>query len=759
MAARARGRVIVGGVGTPLADLGLSSSTGDADLEALVREVQEHHPDADGEAIRQAYRYAEEKHRGQMRHSGEPYITHPLGVARIAAGLGLDPDTIRAALLHDVVEDTGATREDIEEAFGPQVAALVDGVTKLTRIHFESQEEQQAENYRKLIISMSSDIRVLLVKLCDRLHNMRTLSYMSKAKQMQKARETLEVYAPLAHRLGIHSLKWELEDLAFAALHPKRYAEIQQMVNQRRADREEYVAEAGEILRADLREVGIAPVEITGRAKHFYSIYEKMTRKGKEFNEIYDLTAMRVIVESVKDCYGAVGVIHSLWKPMPGRFKDFIAMPRLNMYQSLHTTVIGPHGSPLEIQIRTPEMHHTAEYGVAAHWLYKEESRGLAGASGAAAADDKLAWLAGMMDWQQDTADPAEFMDTLRSDLYSAEVYVFTPKGEVRALPAGSTPLDFAYDVHTDVGHRCVGAKVNGRIVPLTHQLESGDFVEVLTSKAPRGPSRDWLGVVHTSKARSKIRSFFSREQREDAEHTGREMLQEALRKAGLPSQRIVGSPLFAEVIQEMGFKRAEDFYISVGSEKTSVQVVVNKIIAGIKADGGTVDPEPTLPDARDGRSRGTTSSSELGIEIEGVADVLVRLAKCCKPVPGDDIVGYISLGRGITIHREDCPNARSLKRSPERFTPVAWGGETRQSFRVELAVEAWDRHRLLEDISRTIAENGVNILGANCQVEDQMARHRFVLEMADIDTLRALTSQLRNVESVFDAYRVTPGT
>jgi guanosine-3',5'-bis(diphosphate) 3'-pyrophosphohydrolase len=744
-------------MGTPLADLGLAAATGDSDVEALVREVHGHHPQADGDAIRRAYRFAEDRHQGQERHSGEPYITHPLGVARIVAGLGLDVETIQAALLHDVVEDTGATLADVEAEFGAPVAAMVDGVTKLTRIHFESQEERQAENYRKLIISMSSDIRVLLVKLSDRLHNMRTLSYMSKSKQMQKARETLEVYAPLAHRLGIHSLKWELEDLSFAALHPKRYAEIQQMVNQRRGDREAYVHDAGEILRAELQAVGIEPVEITGRAKHFYSIYEKMTRKGKEFNEIYDLTAMRVIVDSVKDCYGAVGIIHSLWKPMPGRFKDFIAMPRLNMYQSLHTTVIGPQGTPLEIQIRTPEMHQTAEYGVAAHWLYKEDARAPAAAEGGGSGD-RLEWLSRMMDWQQDTTDPGEFMDTLRSDLYSQEVYVFTPKGEVRALPAGSTPLDFAYDVHTDVGHRCVGAKVNGRIVPLTHQLESGDFVEILTSKSPRGPSRDWLGVVQTSKARSKIRSFFSRERREDAEHQGRDSLQDALRKAGLPSQRIVGSPLFAQVIQEMGFKRAEDFYISLGSGKTSVQVVVNKIIARLKTDDGQVEPARTLPDAREGRARQAAPSSDMGIEIEGVADVLVRLAKCCKPVPGDDIVGYISLGRGITIHREDCPNARALMRSPERFTPVAWGGEARQSFRVELAVEAWDRHRLLEDISRTIAENGVNILGANCQVDDQMARHRFVLEMADTETLRHLTNQLRNVESVFDAYRVTPG-
>ncbi len=740
-------------MGTPLADLGLSPATGPSELEALVREVLANHPDADADAIRRAYAFADEKHRDQLRHSGEPYITHPLGCARICAGLGLDDQTIQAALLHDTVEDTPATREEVDAEFGPEVAALVDGVTKLTRIHFESQEERQAENYRKLIVSMSSDIRVLLVKLADRLHNMRTLQYMSKAKQVQKARETLEVYAPLAHRLGIHSLKWELEDLSFQALHPKRYAEIQQMVNQRRADREDYVDVAGEELLVELRKVGVEPVEITGRAKHFYSIYEKMTRKGKEFNEIYDLTAMRVIVDSVKDCYGAVGTIHSLWKPIPGRFKDYIAMPRLNMYQSLHTTVIGPQGKPLEIQIRTPEMHRTAEFGVAAHWLYKEENLTAETADG-----DRLEWLSRMMDWQRDTTDPGEFMESLKGDLYSQEVFVFTPKGEVRALPQGSTPLDFAYDVHTDVGHRCVGAKVNGRIVPLTHELESGDFVEILTSKQPRGPSRDWLGVVQTSKARSRIRSFFSRERREDAEHHGRDVLQEALRKAGLPNQRIVGSPLFAGVIQEMGFKRAEDFYISLGLGKTSSQVVVNKIISGLKTQEGEVAVDPSPAPQRSGRMRQAGVSSDLGIEIEGVADVMVRMAKCCKPVPGDEIVGYISLGRGITIHRDDCPNARQLMRSPERFTPVTWGGERRQSFGVELAVEAWDRHRLLEDISRTIAENGVNILSAQCQVDDQMARHRFVLEMADIETLRSLTAQMRNIESVFDAYRVTPG-
>ncbi|MDX6646964.1 MAG: diphosphokinase / guanosine-3,5-bis(diphosphate) 3-diphosphatase, partial [Miltoncostaeaceae bacterium] len=696
------------------------------------------------------------RHRAQVRRSGEPFITHPLGCARICAGLGLDGTTITAALLHDTVEDTGASVDEIGREFGTEVAKLVDGVTKLTRIHYESQEEQQAENYRKLIVSMARDIRVLLVKLADRLHNMRTLSYMSKAKQIQKARETLDVYAPLAHRLGINSLKWELEDLAFAALHPRRYAEIQQMVNQRRADREAYIAQAGRYLRTELEAVGITPVEITGRAKHFYSIYDKMTRKGKEFNEIYDLTAMRVLVGSVRDCYGAVGIVHSLWKPMPGRFKDFIAMPKLNMYQSLHTTVIGPEGLPLEIQIRTPEMHRTAELGVAAHWLYKRDGQR---SGGAADSQESLAWLSRMMDWQRDTTDPGEFLEALRQDLYGDEVFVFTPKGEVRSLPAGATPLDFAYDVHTDVGHRCVGAKVNGRIVPLTYRLQSGDFVEILTSKAPRGPSRDWLNLVTTSKARSKIRQFFTRERREDAEHQGRELLQDQLRKASMPSQKVVASPLLAEVIKEMGFRRAEDFYVSLGMGKTSAQTVVNKILRRLKVGEAVADESTAIAATDRARPRSVAPSSAMGIEIDGLADVLVRLARCCTPVPGDPILGYISLGRGITIHRQDCPNAKTLLKTPERFTPVAWGGENSHSFRAEMAVDAWDRIHLLEDLSRAISESGANIVAATSQVDDQMVRCKFVIEVGEVGTVRTLIGALRNVESVFDAYRVTPGS
>ncbi len=732
-----------------LGDIALLVSAEPDQLADLLSQVRSLNPEADLPAIRRAYEFAYGKHSGQLRESGEPFIIHPIGVAVVCAQLGLDVPALQAALLHDTVEDTATSLEEVEREFGAEVATIVDGVTKLSKIRFESREERQAETYRKLVIAMSADVRVLIVKLCDRLHNMRTLSYMGKAKQVQKAQETLEIYAPLAHRLGIQSLKWELEDLAFQALHPRRYREIQQMVNQRRSDRESYVAEAAQTLEGELAAVGIESVEITGRAKHFYSIYEKMTRRGKAFNEIYDLTALRLLVDSVKDCYGAVGIVHSLWRPMPGRFKDYIAMPKLNMYQSLHTTVIGPQGNPLEIQIRTHEMHDTAEYGVAAHWRYKRP--------GTAAGGAWDTWVSRIMDWQRETPDAGDFMDGLRGDLDKEEVYVFTPKGELRALPAGSTPLDFAYDVHTDVGHRCVGAKVNGRIVPLTYVLKIGDFVEILTSKAPRGPSRDWLHLVKTGKARSKIREFFRREQREDAEQQGRDALQEAMRRAGLPSQKLVGSPLLAAVMQDMNFRKAEEFYVSLGLGKTPVQTVVNKLIAGLKS-GEVVEAETAAPDTgKRRRTRSSAKSGELGIEIDGVADVLVRMAECCRPVPGDAILGYISLGRGITIHREDCPNVKALLRSPERFTPVSWAGSSRQSFLVELAVDGWDRSRLLEDLSRTFAEHGANIVGANCHTDDQMIRNRFTVEVGDIDSLRHLVSALRNVDSVFDAYRVTP--
>jgi GTP diphosphokinase / guanosine-3',5'-bis(diphosphate) 3'-diphosphatase len=731
-------------------------------LNDLFAIVSEHAADSaveiDRTRVQGAFVFACEHHAAQRRKSGEDFIVHPVGVARICASMRLDTETLCAALLHDTVEDTSASIEEVRERFGDEIAAIVDGVTKLTGITFQSHDEAQAENYRKMMVAMATDVRVILIKLADRLHNMRTIEAMPKQKQMEKARETLEIYAPLAHRLGIHALKWELEDLAFATLHPRKYQEIKGLVAQQREDREGYVSQAGEYLARELGELGIQ-AQIAGRAKHFYSIYSKMTKKGREFNEIYDLTAMRVIVDSVKDCYGTVGVIHSLWKPLPGRFKDFIAMPKFNMYQSLHTTVIGPEGRPLEIQIRTQEMHEMAEFGVAAHWVYKVGRRGGSDA-GPEDGDAKLKWLRSMLDWQKELSDPREFMETLRTDLFEEEVFVFTPKGQVKSLAAGATPLDFAYEVHTEIGHRCVGARVNGKIVPLHYELRSGDIVEILTAKRERGPSRDWLAMVKTTRARNKIKAWFKAESRQDTEHTGRDLLQEHLRKQGLPAQKITGSAILADVIREVGYRKADDFYIALGAAKISPKLVVGKVMQRLK-QGEAADGDDTAADLlRVGRQRRrpTKSSEQYGIKVEGVEDVMLRLAKCCRPVPGDEIVGYISLGRGITIHRKDCPNAALLGKDPERFTDVSWDGDQSTAFIVEIQIDAWDRHRLLEDLSRVFSESGANIIEARCLSMPPMVKNRFVVEVADTHTLKGAITRMRNIDSVFDAYRVTPG-
>jgi len=722
-------------------------------LAELLGRIAEYNANADADLIRAAFDYACVHHKGQRRKSGEEFIHHPVAVATICAELKLDTATIAAALLHDVVEDTEAELDEVRERFGEDVAVLVDGVTKLTRISFASREQAQVENYRKMIVAMARDLRVILIKLADRLHNMRTISALGKQKQVETAKETLELYAPLAHRLGIQSIKWELEDLAFHTLHPRRYAEIESLVNQAGDERERFADQAGTILNHELEHASIQ-ADISGRAKHLYSIYTKMAQGGKEFNEIYDLTAVRVLVDSVKDCYGAIGVIHSLWKPMPGRFKDYVAMPKVNMYQSLHTTVIGPQGKPLEIQVRTQDMHQTAEYGIAAHWLYKASPHGSRDRPGA------NEWVAQLADWQGDANDPKEFMDTLRVDLFSDEVYVFTPKGEVKSLPAGATPLDFAYAVHTDVGHRCVGAKVNGRIVPLHYTLQSGEFVEVLTSKQERGPSRDWMNLVKTSRARNKIRQWFTQQAREDLEQKGRDSLQQALKSNGLPHQKVSASPLLAGIIREMGFKKADDFYVAIGGGKIQVGQVVTKLIGRLKT-AEVISPEHELTPSRRPQKRPAASSS-FGIVVEGATDpdVLVRMAKCCTPVPGDGVVGYISLGRGITIHRDDCPNVRALKRTPERFTAVSWDDSdaATSSFRVTIALQSWDRPRLLEDVARTFAEHGANIVEYGGHVADQMARNWYTAEVGDVKELRALLQALRNIDSVFDAYRVTPG-
>jgi GTP diphosphokinase / guanosine-3',5'-bis(diphosphate) 3'-diphosphatase len=717
-------------------------------LDELLSDIEAYNREVDRELLSRAFRFAAAAHEGQQRRSGEAFIRHPWGAAKILAELRQDEQTIAAALLHDVVEDTETEIDEVRTEFGDEIAQLVEGVTKLTRIHFQSREQAEAENYRKMIAAMVGDERVILIKLADRLHNMRTIEYLGKQKQLQKARETLEVYAPLAHRLGIHKLKWELEDLAFETLHPRKYEEIKTMVAERRTDREEHVSEASRVLQFELDKVDI-PAEISGRAKHFYSIYDKMAKKGREFNEIYDLTAMRVIVErsgdeGTRDCYGALGLIHSLWKPMPGRFKDYIAMPKFNAYRSLHTTVIGPEGRPLEIQVRTRDMHEIAELGVAAHWLYKRGKRD----------PQWTAWAKQLMESQADEADPREFMKTFRTDLFDEEVYVFTPQGEVKSLPAESTPIDFAYAVHTDLGHRTVGAKINGRIVPLHYRLKSGDVVEILTTKTGRGPSRDWISLAASSRARNKIRQWFSRETREETERKGRDALEQALKKQSLPYKKLVGSAVLAQVIRETGFKKAEDFYVALGSGKVPVGQIVNKVLNRLKTEEVAHEEAVPLKAPKAGRA---IAGDDLGIKVKGVEDVLVRLAKCCTPVPGDEIVGYISMGKGITIHRADCSNVKALRKNPERFTPVDWDGGATRSFLVQIAVDSWDRPRLLEDVARTFAEHAANIVEYGGHVEDQLAKNWYVVEVGDVKALRGLLTALRNVDAVFDAYRVTP--
>jgi GTP diphosphokinase / guanosine-3',5'-bis(diphosphate) 3'-diphosphatase len=722
-------------------------------VDELLADVDGYKPDANRELLTRAFDFAARAHDGQLRRSGQEFIYHPWGAAKILAGLRLDEATLAAALLHDTVEDTGVDIDDIRGEFGKEIADLVEGVTKLTRVQFQSREHAEAENYRKLVLAMAEDLRVILIKLADRLHNLRTIEYMGKQTQVRKARETLEVYAPIAHRLGIHALKWELEDLAFQTLHPRKYEEIKQMVAERRADREEHVREAALVLQRELEKVDI-PADISGRAKHFYSIYDKMAKKGREFNEIYDLTAMRVIVdrdgdEGTRDCYGALGLIHSLWKPMPGRFKDYIAMPKFNGYRALHTTVIGPQGRPLEIQVRTGEMHETAEYGIAAHWLYKGRK--------AKRDDEWTTWVKQLMDaGTTDEADPREFMKSFRTDLFDEEVHVFTPKGQVKTLPAGASPIDFAYAVHTDVGHHTVGAKVNGRIVPLHYQLKNGDIVEILTAKQGRGPSRDWMSLAKSSRARNKIRQWFSRETREDQEHKGRESLEQSLKQQNLPYAKLRGSSVLAQVIRDTGFKKAEDFYVALGSGKLQSGAIVNKVIQRLKTDQ-VAEEAPVVTKAP--KAREAVAGSALGVVVQGVEDVLVRLAKCCTPVPGDPIVGYISLGKGITIHRGDCPNVKALRRQPERFTPVEWDGGGTTSFRVQIGVTSWDRPRLLEDVARTFAEHGANIVSYGGVVEDQLAKNWYTVEVGDIQSLRSLLNSLRAVDAVFDAYRVTPNT
>jgi GTP diphosphokinase / guanosine-3',5'-bis(diphosphate) 3'-diphosphatase len=721
-------------------------------IEALVRTVKGYNPKADLKEIERAYRFAAEHHEGQKRLSGEDFIEHPLAVAQILADLGLDTTTLEAALLHDTVEDTDVSVADLESGFGPEVSRIVDGLTKLDALSFRSREHEQAENVRKMIVAMAGDIRVLLIKLADRLHNMRTLSALPKDKQRRIATATLEIYAPLAHRLGVQQVKWELEDLSFKTLHPGPYHEIASLVEKRRGERQQYVEGVLEAARARIREAGLK-AEVEGRPKHLYSIYEKMVVGGKEFNEIYDLAGIRVQVDSVRDVYAALGAIHSLWKPVPGRFKDYIAMPKSNMYQSLHTTVVGPQGRPIEVQIRTREMHRTAEYGIAAHWRYKE---GRDGKKAKEAAD--LAWLGQMLEWLKDMADPREFMEGLKIDLYGGQVFCFTPKGDVMNLPAGATPVDFAYAIHTEVGHRTIGAKVNGKLVPLDYELRTGDAVDILTSKAQgEGPSQDWLRWVKTPRARNKIRQWFSRERREDALEDGREQLQRLMRKQNVPLKRLATEDALEQLADEMKFPSLESLYVAIGEGQVSPQSIVARLARSVQ--GSTEEDVGEVPLARPVHL-GQPSSTDVtsGVVVPGSEDVWVRLARCCTPVPGDDILGFVTRGQGVSVHRTDCPNAKSLVSQPERLIDVSWRAGKPTSFVVAVQVEALDRTRLLSDVATVLSDHHVNILSATSAVgRDRTTMLRFTFELADITHLTEILGAVKKVENVYDAFRVVP--
>lgn len=732
-------------------------------LDTLLRTLRRNHPRSDTAIIERAYQVAEDAHRGQTRQSGEPYITHPLAVSQILADLGLGPKTIAAALLHDTIEDTDYSLESLRDDFGDEVAMLVDGVTKLDRVKYG--EAAQSETVRKMLVAMSKDIRVLVVKLADRLHNARTWGFVSPESASRKAKETLEIYAPLAHRMGIQTIKAELEDLSFAVLHPKLYVEIESLVRDRSPEREAFVEGVIEQVHQDLRHAKVK-ADVMGRPKQFYSIYQKMVRRGRDFSDIHDLTGIRIIVGSIRDCYAALGAVHARWNPMSGRFKDYIATPKFNLYQSLHTTVFGPEGRPVEIQIRTHDMHQRAEYGVAAHWKYKEGSKDTRERERSKRETDdpqpstqqtEMVWLAHLSDWQEEAKDPEEFLDTLRYEIGAKEVYVFTPKGKVIGLTANATPVDFAYAVHTEVGHRTMGARVNGRLVPLDTQLNSGDTVEVFTSKNPdAGPSQDWLNFVASHRARSKIRQWFTKERREEAIEHGKEAIVKAMRKQNLPMKRLMSGEALSTLYDQLHLDGVEALYQSVGEGHVSTQSVIEKLLA-IAADHSSTEEDDDTVAA--GPSRLPTRTGESGVLVRGAPDILVKLAKCCTPVPGDEIHGFVTRGTGVSVHRSDCTNIGSLLDNPERMIEVEWAGTKGAIFLVQIQIEALDRPGLLSDVTRVLSEHHVNILSATVHTSDErLAISRFVFEMGDVTHLERVLNSVRRIDAVYDVYRVTTG-
>jgi GTP pyrophosphokinase len=719
-------------------------------LEPLIKTLRNTHPKADVRLVERAYDVAAHHHREQKRKSGDPYITHPLAVATILAELGMNTETLCAALLHDTVEDTTYTLDQLWGDFGDVIAALVDGVTKLDKVKYGQAAE--AETVRKMVVAMSRDIRVLVIKLADRLHNMRTLRYLPRPKQERKARETLEIFAPLAHRLGMNTLKWELEDLAFQTLYPKRFDEIARLVSERAPRRDVYLQDVIQHVSRDLREAKLKAT-VKGRPKHYYSIYQKMIARELSFEDIYDLVGIRVLVDTVRDCYAALGTIHARWNPVPGRFKDYIAMPKFNMYQSLHTTVIGPGGKPVELQIRTRAMHNRAEYGIAAHWKYKEETAGAGAGVGAGKTGD-MAWLRQLLDWQKETTDPAEFLESLRFDLSVSEVFVFTPKGQVLALPQGATPVDFAYAIHTEVGNRTIGARVNGRLVPLESTLDNGDTVEIFTSKSPdAGPSRDWLNFVKSARARNKIKHWFSKERRESAIEQGKDSLARAMRKQNLPLQRMLSGEALLTLAHDMHYADVSALYAAIGESHVSAQNIVRKLVDVLGGDTAEDLAETAIPT----RKRRSRPAGDPGVVVAGDPDVWVRLSRCCTPVPGDEIVGFVTRGNGVSVHRVDCANVTNLRTQPDRMVDVKWSPGEDSVFLVAIQVEALDRQRLLSDITRVLSDQHVNILSASVATNrDRVAVSRFSFEMGDPKHLGHVLRAVRSVDGVYDVYRVT---
>lgn len=714
-------------------------------LEALKTLIKSYYPvEPDWSLLEKAYHFAMSAHLGQKRFSGEMYITHPLGVATILAELELDLDTIISGLLHDVVEDTEAPLEQISQEFGKEVAMLVDGVTKLSKLEYRSKEEHQAENQRKMFIAMAKDIRVLLIKLADRTHNMRTLKYLTSIKQQAISKETLEIYAPLAHRLGIYKIKWELEDLAFRFLERDRYYALVDRLVKKRQEREAFIGQTIALLQPKLDEVGIE-AHLSGRPKHLYSISQKMKEQGKEFHEIYDLTAIRIIVESLKDCYGALGIVHTLWKPIPGKFKDYIAMPKANMYQSLHTLVMVGKNELLEVQIRTMEMHRTAEYGIAAHWRYKEKKDGRHDSE----FEDKLSWLRQIVELQQDSKDAHEFMESVKIDLFTDEVFVFTPKGDVIDLPVGSIPLDFAYKIHTDIGHRCIGARINGRLVPLDYELKTGDIVEVMTAKQSH-PSRDWLNMVKSSGARAKIRAWFKKERRDENLDKGKELLEKELRRHELEPSQYLKSPFLQEMGKKFNVHGEEEIFVAIGLGGITPAQAVNRLKEEYRKKFGPAGPEP-LKEFKPQKP----GKAGKGVRIDGIDNLLLRFAKCCTPVPGDQIVGVVTRGRGVSIHRKDCPNVQ-VRTEKQQLLDASWEERAEGAYPVEIEVSAMDRPQILMDVVNAVAECKVNITALNGRsTKDRLSLISMTVMVADIAHLDNIISRINRVKDVYHVHRL----